>query len=275
LEWLNRDFFIIQDHTNQMKLGIAYNFFNGEEHLLSSLASVRSSAEYICAVFQNISNSGEPCTSAAKDVIQTALREHLLDACIVYEPDLKISRQENERRKRRLGLDVCRKQRCSHFLTMDSDEFYRSEEMKTAKDMIREGGYARTTVSSFFHLKRPVFRSRDTTNVAFICRINAFTRIGAKRYPAQNVDPTRRVSTWSTKHLFFDSKTIAMYHMNFVRQSFSSKFNNTSTIDKNFLDAVRENIDRWKYPEPFHFPRKGSYNLEKVSNEFGAYDPES
>lgn len=49
-----------------MRLGIAYNFFNGEGHLAASLRSVRASAHYICVVQQDISNTGETMPEAAR-----------------------------------------------------------------------------------------------------------------------------------------------------------------------------------------------------------------
>ena len=41
-----------------MNLGVSYNFFNGEEHLLASIKSIRDSVDFVCLVYQNISNKG-------------------------------------------------------------------------------------------------------------------------------------------------------------------------------------------------------------------------
>lgn len=256
-----------------MRLGVAYNFFNSEEHLLASLRSVRNAADFIVIIYQTLSNAGEPWSDAARIALEDAVSSNLADKVIEYSPDLGMSRQENELQKRKLGLLQCRRARCSHFLSMDADEFYRHTELEAAKSTIQEHRLSRTTVSSFFHLKRPVYRAMDTTNVPFICAINWFTRLGVSKYPAQLVDPTRTVRTFPRRHMHFNPDNVAMYHMNFVRESFSSKLRNSSTTDRDFLNLVESRIRDWTYPQPFDFPNKKKFRLEEVENEFATYDP--
>ena len=45
-------------YTNKNKLGIAYNVFDGEELLEKSILSVRNVADFICVVWQRVSNQG-------------------------------------------------------------------------------------------------------------------------------------------------------------------------------------------------------------------------
>lgn len=226
-----------------MRLGVAYNFFNSEEHLLASLRSVRNSVDFIVIIYQTLSNSGEPWSHAARAAVENAVSCNLADKAIEYTPDLGLSRQGNELQKRKEGLVQCRRARCSHFLSMDADEFYRQTELENAKAIILQRRLSRTTVSSFFHLKRPVYRALDTTNVPFICVINRFTRLGVSGYPVQMVDPTRAVGTFPRRHIHFDLAAIAMYHMNFVRKSFASKLRNSSTTNRDFLNLVESRIE--------------------------------
>jgi hypothetical protein len=256
-----------------MRLGVAYNFFNSEEHLLASLSSVRNTVDFIVIIYQTVSNAGEGWSDAARDVLEVALTSKLADMAVEYIPDLSLIRQENERQKRKQGLLQCRTARCSHFLSMDADEFYRHSEMENAKLIILQHDLSVTTVSSFFHLKRPIYRALDTTNVPFICKINWFTRIGITKYPVQMVDPTRKIGTFPLRHKHFDSATVAMYHMNFVRMSFTSKLRNTSTTDQNFLNLVDNRIKEWTHPNIFNFPNKGNFDIELVKNEFATFDP--
>lgn len=256
-----------------MRLGVAYNFFNSEEHLLPSLRSVRDTVDYIVIVYQTISNSGEPSSEAARSVVEAALSSKLADVAIEYTPDFDLSRQANELQKRKQGLTFCRHAGCSHFLSMDADEFYRQRELEYAKSTIAQRRLSRTTVSSFFHLKRPVYRAFDTTNVPFICLINLFTRLGVSGYPVPMVDPTRTVSTVPRRHMHFNPENVAMYHMNLVRKNFGSKLRNSSTTDINFLNLVERRIEEWTWPEPFDFPNKQQFNFDLVENEFATYDP--
>jgi hypothetical protein len=256
-----------------MRLGVSYNFFNGEEHLIASLRSVRSSAAHINVIFQRISNSGNPATAEASARLQDACNQGLVDHVHLFEPDLRAARSKNELSKRRQGMKLSRIAGCSHFLCMDADEFYRHTEIEFAKRTITDNGYTITTVNSFFHLRRPIYRTLDTTNVAFICRLNLFTRIGSSRYPAQMIDPTRQISTFPRRHCFFSSDSVAMYHMNFVRHDFASKFKNSSTTDSKFLENVETEIRSWEFPNPFNFPGKQKFHMDLVENEFAAFDP--
>lgn len=255
-----------------MRLGASYNFFNGEEHLAASVESVRSSCDVINVVFQNVSNAGEPASAEAISVLQGLATSGLVDQVLDYVPDLNLARQENELSKRKLGLKNLKRRRCSHFLGMDADEFYRAPEIATAKQLIAKNGYGRTSVSSFFHIQRPVFRAKDTTNVAFICRLNLFTKLGGA-FPKDMIDPTRTVQTVPKNHHHFDREIVAMYHMNFVRRDIAAKLRNSSTVDGEFLDAVGKALINWKFGEPFRFPRKGSVDVMKVTNEFETFDP--
>ena len=40
-----------------MKLGIAYNLFDGEELLVDSIKSIRNSVDYIIVIYQQVSNT--------------------------------------------------------------------------------------------------------------------------------------------------------------------------------------------------------------------------
>jgi hypothetical protein len=256
-----------------MRLGVAYNFFNAEEHLLASLRSVRNAVDFIVIIYQTVSNAGDIWTDEAHTALEAAVSSNLADMAIEYTPDAGLSRQENELKKRKLGLAQCRTARCSHFLSMDADEFYRHSELEESKSIILRDCLTRTTVSSLFHLQRPVYRSLDTTNVAFICRLDWLTRIGVPKYPAPMVDPTRKVGTFPGRHTHFGSETVAMYHMNFVRKNFASKLRNTSTTDQIFLNLVESRIDEWTYPHKFDFPNKGNFEMTLVENEFATFDP--
>lgn len=256
-----------------MRLGVAYNFFNGEEHLLASLQSVRQSTTFICIVAQKFSNSGEEITADALDVLEAARNSGLVDQIIWFSPNPQLKRQKNELKKRVLGLKACRMAGCDYFLSMDADEFYRHHELEAAKEIILEEKLTQTTVLSYFHLRRPVYRSLDTTRVPFISKIGRFTKLGVRRYPSEMVDPTRTVFAFPPRHRLFSQETVAMYHMNFVRKDFNNKLRNSSTVDRSFLDSVYLAIDEWRFPNSFHFSGKGVFDLEFVANEFNTFDP--
>lgn len=272
-----------------MKLSVSYNFFNGEEHLKASILSVRNSVDFISIVYQPVSNSGNKISSEALDVLSDIRNRKIADKIIEFFPDFSKERQQNELTKRRLGLDEALRRRCTHFFTMDADEFYRNKEIEFAKDYISKNRIWATSVSSFFHIKTPNWRAKDSTCCAFITRINERTEIGSGNYYIDMVDPTRTLQTPKSDsflaaslrrffpakdhHHFLDDE-VAMYHMNFVRKdSMESKLANTSTTDTNFLADIKTRYLNWEPGNVFFFPNKGEFTFEKVENEFNTWAP--
>ena len=138
-----------------MKLGVSFNVFNGEELLEDALVNIKPYADYICVIYQDISNFG----TNEKDLsgmLEELKQKKLIDKYILYTPDFTFEGVEdwkkdvmdrtyygshNEIRKRNIGLGECRKEGCTHLLDMDTDEFYSKSQMENAMDMVEVGGY--------------------------------------------------------------------------------------------------------------------------------------
>ena len=214
----------------------------------------------------------------------------LADNIIEFHPDFSVARQQNELKKRTIGLETALRNKCTHFFTMDADEFYRTEEFTWAKDYIKRNRVMSSSVKSYFHIKTPNWRSLDTTCCAFITKINERTQIGSGDYYIQMVDPTRGIKPTLDgsffgkisrclfpieQHVHFKPDQIAMYHMNFVRKDeMNSKLANTSTTDTVFLEKVRAEYLKWQPGKVFSFPSKGEFTFDNVPNEFATWCPE-
>lgn len=264
-----------------MFLSCSYNFFNGEEHLIASLKSVRNNIDYITLVYQLKSNKGSPISKDALEAISYAKNNKLIDNLYIYTPNFSISPQENERNKRIIGLELAKSKGCTHFFSIDADEFYYDQELKFAKDFIEKNKIEKTFCHSYMHLKSPRYRCLDTTNVCFINKINRSSQIGNFPCTIPYVDPTRIIYTKQgvISRLFkkdvhlFSTNQIAMYHMNFVRaDNLKSKLNNTSTNDTNFLATIKTNVENWKPGDIFSFPGKGEFCFSEVKNDFNTFD---
>lgn len=258
-----------------MKLAASYNYFNGDEHLIASLRSIRTCVEVISIVWQETSNAGEPISQSARTALETAASTGLVDQVVEYAPDFTVSRRQNESNKRRLGLELARTADATHFLTLDADEFYRTDEFRAARNLIQESDWKSTSVSSFLHLKRPIYRAPDVTNVCFITKIEPKTEIAVASFPCPQIDSSRRMTAAAESHHHFPADIIAMYHMNFVRRDFGSKLRNSSTTAQDSLKEVERRVEDWTPGDSFEFPRKGSLEIDVVANEFGTFDPES
>ncbi|ADU13929.1 hypothetical protein [Asticcacaulis excentricus] len=254
-----------------MIVGASYNVFNGEEHLVQSLKVMRKCVEYINIVVQFSSNYGEMCSEGLCDALNEAECSGLYDSIIFYRPDVTILPVHNELRKRNLGLDRCRKNGVSHFLTMDCDEYYVPEEFKSARDIIEVEGYNSSSVATFLHVKRPIYRSRqpDTTCCSFLTKVESGTDIEFDvPYPVP-VDPTRRLLSREGPHIHFDIDTISMRHMNLVRRDLASKLRNSpSAWNQDFMRLVSEAYTAWKPGMQLNFPNKPPMDIIEVEDLF-------
>lgn len=273
-----------------MKLSVSYNFFNGEEHLIPSILSVRNSVDFITIVYQNFSNAGNAISAEALDVLNDIRKNKLVEKIIEFKPDSSLARHRNELAKRSIGLQEALNAKCTHFFTMDADEFYRRKELDFAKDYIFRNRINASSVDSYFHIKTPNWRAKDTTRCAFITKINDRTQIGSGDYYIAMVDSTRSLKPVKSNsiisialgrffptivHIHFEDTDVAMYHMNFVRKDeMNSKLANTSTTDIAFLEKIRARYLEWQPGTIFSFPNKGDFKFDHVRNEFATWTPE-
>ena len=118
-------------------LGVAYNLFDGEELLEYSIKNIRKNVDFICVVWQKISNYGEKCNDGLEELLNRLASEGLVDKLYLYEPDIVNTNGENaslkETRKRNIGLELCRENGCNYHMTIDADEFYIDEQFKFMK----------------------------------------------------------------------------------------------------------------------------------------------
>ncbi len=143
---------------NKMKLGASYNLFDGEELLEPSILSIRKNVDYINVVYQNISNFGEQATSSLEESLIKLKQKGLIDKIIKYTADLKQDGHYNEITKRNIGLDDCKKEHCSHFMTIDVDEFYISEQFISAKDFIYKNNISHSYCPMYYYISSPKYR---------------------------------------------------------------------------------------------------------------------
>eukprot|EP01104_Vermistella_antarctica_P004528 TRINITY_DN1496_c1_g1_i2.p1 TRINITY_DN1496_c1_g1~~TRINITY_DN1496_c1_g1_i2.p1 ORF type:complete len:223 (+),score=26.96 TRINITY_DN1496_c1_g1_i2:654-1322(+) len=142
-------------------------------------------------------------------------------------------------------------------MSMDADEFYLSEQIKTAKAEISRHGYVATACRMRTFFSEPIYEFCPADNlnaVSFICEIrnDAPFQLCAK-YPIV-LDPTRRIELRNIKkdldggsplfHLF-DRSAVEMYHMSFVRKSLRRKLDNVSNR-QNYGAHVEEFLSQYE-----------------------------
>lgn len=254
-----------------MLSGGSYNVFNAEEHLLPSLRTMRPSLDYINLVVQFVSNHGAPASPQLEGILDEAKSAGLVDEIIHYTPDLAAPPAINELQKRNIGLQRARRAGVDYFITLDCDEYYVESEFATAKQFIEAEGLQSTAVSTFLHIKRPIYRSAvpDVTCCAFLTKIDACSEISyGAPYPAL-VDPTRVLHGERERFQMLPTELIAMRHMNLVRHDLEGKLRNSSNAGMvDFMDRVRQAYREWQPGRVLNFPNKAPMDVIRVPDLF-------
>jgi hypothetical protein len=255
-----------------MKLGASYSFFDGEELLRYSIKSIRDSVDYVVVVAQEFSYTGNPWTSEAKELCDELLRDGLVDNLVIFTALSGMSPHEQEVCKRNLGLDDCRKNGCEYIMSMDSDEFYKHDELIQAKTIIEEQAINISYCSFYMYYKEPIYRevAIPETKVAFMQKVSPTSKFvlseSDKYRHIALIDPTRTTDIGPPVKLYGDD-VIMMHHMCHIRKdSLVSKYKNTSAyqhyLPNNLAEKLSEEYKNWKFIEG------DSLNIIKVENIF-------
>ncbi|SPT68865.1 hypothetical protein [Anaerobiospirillum thomasii] len=259
------------------KLGVTYNVFDGTELLEASIKSIKDNVDYINIIYQEISNFGQKITEKDLCEIQRLKNEGIVDEVICYQTDFSIKPQDNETNKRNIGVQHCKKNKCTHFLLMDTDEFYRGSEFLKAKEYIMLSNIDVSACSMYFYIKEPIYRSKyyqGSYFVPFICKLSPKTKIqlGVKAFC--KVDPTRLPNKFSSCYVFAP-EDITMHHFSLVREDLEKKFNN-STLNqdkkyKEYMLSTYDSVINYHYPSDLEIiepDNKKIIEIIQVPNEF-------
>jgi hypothetical protein len=212
-----------------MKIGCSWNVFDGEELLEGSIKQIRSEVDYVSVVYQTISNFGNPCDPNLVPLLNRLKDEGLIDELYEYKPKLDKGGHYNEITKRNIGLSLSMGVKCTHHMSLDSDEYYKLEEFKYLKNKMIEGNYDSSYCQMRTYFKEPTFEIRpmNTYYVSLIFKIKENSSYILGLSSPVLVDPTRRME--HGKPLILERDEIEMYHMSYVRKNIHSKLINSSS----------------------------------------------
>lgn len=263
-----------------MKLGVAYNIFDGEEMLPFSLRNLRPMVDFICVVYQTTSNFGNENPNL-RETLEMLQLEGLIDKLFLYEPKLSKDENgeinwkngtENEFEKRNIGLTICKINECDSFMTIDCDELYDQEQFLWAKRDFEKGGYDTSFSQMKTFYKKPTIEVTPSEEyfVPLFYKIKKdtkFTYEFAPPYPCE-IDPTRRVKAGYSR--IYQRDEIEMYHYAYVRHNLVSKVTNTSAqMDIMAKKKVCYHFDKFKtIDEGALFIGMQQFNLKEVPNKF-------
>lgn len=222
-----------------MRLGVIFNAWSDCVDLLEkAVDNILPVADIVIIVWSDRSNRGEE--------VKFPFTEHPDKKVhfIHVEPIRHFKPAQNETMKRNAGLDYARAALCTHFLVMDSDEFYLHADVEREKERIEREGLNGLVCGLRVYIKEPTLWCEDHTLVPFIQKLTNEVSIGNyPHYPFTydkdrrcHIDPTRRPSHagrigWSD---------IVMHHFSYVRRDMDLKIRNSSAD----LERSREVITR-------------------------------
>ncbi len=217
-----------------MKLAAIYNVWDGVELLRGSMECLKNDVDLFIIVFQDISNFGEyynPLLAMNLTGFNFIL--------IKYIPQKKAG-QSNESEKRNIGLEVAKKQGCTHFLHLDTDEYY--QEFAKAKNLYIKSGADGSSCRIYTYFKLPTlrFETEDGYFVPFIHKLLPQTVAGYSNYPFY-VDRTRKINCNNVVLL-----DVFMHHFSWVRRNIEQKCRNSSAknnIERGTMLKDYYNID--------------------------------
>jgi hypothetical protein len=226
-----------------MKLGIAYNVFDGTELLQMSLQSIRPEVDFVCAVYQRVSNHGNAIDTNF-DFIFSSLG---FNSWIPYTPNLNALPSTNEIEKRNIGIQMLQNAGCTHFMTMDCDEVYDINQFKYAKKVILEGDYDSSACQMQTYYKSTSYRFSPPEEyyVPLIYKIDHRRFREPTHWPVV-ADPTRKLPSGNIK--IFKREEIEMHHYSWIRNDIKTKIVNSSA-KRNWAGQINEMVlhyENWK-----------------------------
>lgn len=253
-----------------MKLGVSYNIFNGDELLKDSLTRMRKVSNYIVLTYQTTSNQGNKSSYLSDEL--NKLDKSLYDDLVLFEPDFKKKPQRNETKKRNLGLIYAKKNKCTHFISVDCDEFYDLNSFEKAKKSIIDNDYKTTACElvNYFHSSKYQMIEKSQF-VPFIFKISWFKKHKYKQKFPVIIDPTRGVKP--SKFFLFPKEDLLMHHMSYVRKdldSIKSKLVNSPNkrLFKDVLEDYLDYYNNWNEQKPalnpHQFKNKASFSAKII-----------
>ena len=160
--------------------------------------------------------------------------------------------------KRELGRQAAEKAGCTHFMSMDADEFYLAEQLVAAKRHILEHRLAATACRMRLYFKLPTCELQpldDVNAVPFIVELRPGRHFRLAVPSPLLLDPTRKCSD-TGPIVLLPRELVEMHHMTFVRKDVRSKLTNVSNR-ANYradVDAFVAQFHRWLPGDPVIHP---------------------
>lgn len=257
-----------------MKLGACYNAFDGIELLESSIDSIRAVVDYVGVIYQEKSNFGNQPLEPVGPKIYRLVGMGKVDGVLEYVPE-KYGGHLNELAKRNDGMMMCKHDGCTHFMSIDVDEFYVADELLAAKNEMLRGDFDSSAckMQTYYRTGEFVLDPLEEYFVPLIYKLDDRKLSMSTKWPVV-ADPTRRMEPGKIR--IFEREEIQMHHMSYVRKDIRAKLINSSAYP-NFklrVEEIASHYENWEYGMQALLAGKERrlYNVTKVENKFNITD---
>ena len=260
---------LINNKVKQLKWGVSYSVYNGEELLEASIKSIRSAVDYVQVCYSSISWYGDLADKNLVPLLENLKNKGLIDELILFEPNIKDASRKSELKKRNFGLKFAKKAKVDYFMTMDCDEFFIAEDLERAKFEIIRKGYTHTFCPIENYGDKPILKVYPDSSgcVEIFSKLHWFSKLCNNRHCVCNVDFTRKLSHYPfAKYWVF--ATVRMHHFCLVRKNLINKHINASYYSSVRPKYIKEKYDKTNDDNSKFFMVNDLFNLLPVVDEF-------
>ena len=257
---------LINNKIKQLRWGVSYSIYNGEELLEASIKSIRSVVNYIQVCYSTVSWYGEPADKNLVPLLENLKNKGLIDELVLFEPNIKDASRTSELKKRNFGLKYAKKAKVDYFMTMDCDEFFIARELEKAKFEIVRKGYTHAFCPIENYGYEPILKHYPDSSgfVQIFSKLHWFSKLSNSRHCVCDVDFTRKLSYYPfAKYWVFG--TVRMHHFSYIRKNLKNKHTNASSCDfirPKYVEKTENNLNN-------NFVKVNDiFNLVPIVNEF-------
>lgn len=229
----------------EIRLGVSYNVFDSEELLEGSIKQIRSLASYVSVVYQKKSNFGYDCNSDLLEVLNNLKAKKLIDEIIEYHPNIFIKPAFNEVNKRNIGLELSRKNNCTHHISIDCDEYYITEDFKNIINEIAVQDYDATfcQMQTYYKSWKYKYAVAEEYYVPLIFKIRNGVKYKLHELCVVECDPTRSMKLSNFK--IYKRSEIEMHHGSYIRKNLAQKLVNSSAAG-NYDNEIEDMVNHYQ-----------------------------
>jgi hypothetical protein len=192
----------------------------------------------------------------------------------IYDPiDSKVKLYHNEGTetdKRNFGLEKAKQAGFTHFILMDSDEFYRQEDVISEKERMEALNISGLVCRVKVLFKRPTLCIDDHTLVPFITKLSQATQAGNFKYfpfaydqeGNAHIDPTRRLNTFHR----IEMSDVIMWHASWVRSDVNLKIDNSAARNNLRKSSIYTDLEKAAPGVYNEFYRKELQECDNIFN---------